>query len=330
MSENRFVVMTSIRPMNQVMEAYASCEDWRLILVGDRKGPDHIDDERIDFLDMEAQRCLGFDTTAHTPENHYARKNLGYLHAISLEAKVIGETDDDNFPKQHWGHNLTFECPDLRVLEGVRFVNVYREFCSEPVWPRGYPLEHINEAHEPAARRGPCRIGVWQQLADLHPDVDAIQRLVIGGDVVFDDAEPFALAPHVYCPFNSQNTFWRREAFPLLYLPTTVSFRFTDILRGYVAQRALWEADLLLGFGGATVRQDRNEHDLMSDFIDEIPMYKGVATLVHHLEEMELPANLLTALSEIYAQLEKLGFVRPEELLGVAAWTRDLKQMGFE
>ena len=78
------------------------------------------------------------------------------------------------------------------------------------------------------------------------------------------------------------------------------------------------------------MRQDRNEHDLMSDFVDEIPMYKGVATLVQRLEEMEVPASPLEALSEIYSQLEKLGFVRPEELQGVAAWTRDLKRMGFE
>jgi hypothetical protein len=330
MSESRFVVITSVSPMNRVMEAYASLEEWQLILVGDRRGPERIADERVDFLDMEAQARLGFDTADRTPENHYSRKNLGYLHAIALGATVIGETDDDNFPKPGWGRDLGFECPDLRILDGARFLNVYSEFCREPVWPRGYPLEHINTAHEPRHRRGPCRIGVWQQLADLHPDVDAIHRLVIGCDVVFDDAEPLALAPHAYCPFNSQNTFWTPDAFPLLYLPTTVSFRFTDILRGYVAQRALWEAGLLLGFGAATVRQERNEHDLMADFVDEIPMYKGVVSLVQHLEDMAVPASPLEAISEIYTQLEKLGFVEPEELHGVAAWCQDLRRLGFE
>jgi hypothetical protein len=327
----RFVVMTSIHGLNRVMEAYASREDWKLILVGDRKGPSEVRDDRIDFLDMQAQSRLGFDLHPLTPENHYARKNLGYLHAISLDPAVIAETDDDNFPKQSWGRDIVFDCPDLKFIEGSTFMNVYREFCREPVWPRGFPLDRINATHQPRVRRDAGRVGVWQFLADLHPDVDAIQRLVIGGDVVFDDdVEPFALSPHVYCPFNSQNTFWRREAFPLLYLPTTVSFRFTDILRGYVAQRVLWESDLLLGFGGATVRQDRNEHDLMLDFVDEVPMYTGVTSLVQQLEAMSLPPRPLEALARVYADLEKLGVVKPEELLGVAAWSHDLRQLGFE
>jgi hypothetical protein len=321
--------MTSIHEVNPVMRAYASLEDWHLILVGDRKGPARIEADRIDFLDLASQAQLGFDTCAHTPENHYARKNLGYLHAMSLGAALIAETDDDNLPKPGWGGHVAFQHEDLKILGASDFVNVYAEFTRQPVWPRGFPLERLSAGHAPTAHSGPCRIGIWQHLADESPDVDAIHRLVFGGTLVFDDAEPFALAPHSYCPFNSQNTFWSREAFALLYLPTTVSFRFTDILRGYVAQRLLWQRDLLLGFAGASVRQERNRHDLMSDFRDEIPVYTTVLDLVSELEAVRLPADPLDGLAEIYARLAKRGIVRADELRGVEAWSRDVRELGF-
>ena len=51
-----------------------------------------------------------------------------------------------------------------------------------------------------------------------------------------------------------------------MYLPAFVSFRFTDILRGYVAQRIMWDYGLRLGFLPPNVFQKRNEHDLMADF----------------------------------------------------------------
>ena len=49
-------------------------------------------------------------------------------------------------------------------------------------------------------------------------------------------------------PFNTQNTLIRKELFALLYLPTYVTFRFTDILRGLVAQPIMWAAGYALGF----------------------------------------------------------------------------------
>ena len=40
-----------------------------------------------------------------------------------------------------------------------------------------------------------------------------------------------------------------------MYLPTFVTFRFTDILRSYVAQPIMWNAGYRLGFTNATVTQ---------------------------------------------------------------------------
>jgi hypothetical protein len=40
------------------------------------------------------------------------------------------------------------------------------------------------------------------------------------------------------------------------------------------APHALWENGWHILFHGATVRQERNDHDLMRDFADEIPGYQ--------------------------------------------------------
>ena len=90
-------------------------------------------------------------------------------------------------------------------------------------------------------------------------------------------------------------------------VPAFVTFRFTDILRGYVAQPILQAAGYRLGFTCATVFQERNEHDLMRDFKDEGPFYlharKCMATVVAAVRaKSSITDNLLTAYKALHAE----------------------------
>ena len=118
-----------------------------------------------------------------------------------------------------------------------------------------------------------CHSPIQQGLANQNPDVDAIYRLVLPLPLDFVEAAPVALGKGAWCPFNSQNTTWWSEAFPLLYLPFHCSFRMTDIWRSFVAQRIAWENGWSILFHNATVFQERNEHSLIRDFEEEIPGY---------------------------------------------------------
>ena len=85
------------------------------------------------------------------------------------------------------------------------------------------------------------------------------------------------MGKNVFCAYNSQNTLWAdKDLFPLLYLPSTVSFRFTDILRGYIAQAVINASTKSWGFYQATAYQERNIHNLMNDFRSEISMYSNM------------------------------------------------------
>lgn len=167
---------------------------------------------------------------------------------------------------------------------------------------------------------------MWQGLADEDPDVDAIWRLVFDDTVYFDDKEPVVLDVGTIAPFNSQNTWVCEDLFPLLYLPTFVTFRFTDILRGLVAQPIMWAHGYRLGFCKATVIQKRNPHDYMRDFRSEIPMYENADRIVSCVSSVidqnrPIECNLRYA----YSALNDIGVVENEELGVLDLWLEDLK-----
>ncbi len=320
-------IITTINPRSPGMDRFLMLGGRQIVVVGDRKTPDYEPVEGLEFLSVRRQEELECQLAKLLPYNHYCRKNLGYLWAISHGAETIYDTDDDNLPYDDWSFP-EFHC-DNRCEGAGRFVNVYRYFTPELLWPRGFPLSSLQDPEEVAGTRGErLDVGVWQGLADGDPDVDAIYRLIYTRETKFERREPIVLPPERYCPFNSQNTLWNPEAFAYLYLPVTVSFRFTDILRGYVAQRGLWQHGLHLGFTRATVWQERNVHDLMRDFRDEVECYLNVPKIVELLEGLTLGPDALENLRAMYGALVETGLVGDAELPFVDAWIEDAGRVG--
>ena len=147
----------------------------------------------------------------------------------------------------------------------------------------------------------------------------------------FDAREPVVLGEGTLAPFNSQNTLFRRELFPLLYLPAHVTFRFTDILRGLVAQPILWLYGYRVGFSKATVVQKRNPHDYFKDFISEIPMYQH-AEEVPEIVDGALRGSRALAdnLYEAYLALERRRIVEKRELEVLGAWLEAVRECRHE
>jgi hypothetical protein len=326
-SGERFIVITSINDPTDAVRSYARIAGWQLIVVGDKKTRSNWHCEGATYLSPEKQLELGYRICDGLPWNHYTRKMVGYLYAIEHGARVIVDTDDDNKPLATWGFPAFDGNYDEIRTKG--FINCYKEFTDQPVWPRGLPLASVTK--ESIFERGRAafnKVGIWQFLAAGDPDVDAIYRLTSGRTVTFRDAAPFVLAADVWSPFNSQNTAFREEAFALLFLPATVTFRFTDILRGWVAQPGLWKINMRLGFGPATVYQDRNPHDFMEDFRSEMPMYLFPDRCFEDLTEAARSAEgLLSYLQNAYEALARAGIVNLAELSLLTAWLADLRDV---
>jgi hypothetical protein len=320
------IVITSIFPPTEAVRAFAQLPGHSVVVVGDKKTPSGWACEGVEFLSVEDQEKSPHTLARHLPFHHYCRKMLGYLHAIESGADVIIDTDDDNIPKPGWafpGFDGTFD----RVPGGRGFVNIYQLFTPQSIWPRGLPLDLIRTKFDLEKNITPanCCVGIWQGLADEDPDVDAIYRLTNDTPCYFEERAPVVLETGTLCPFNSQNTATRRELFPLLYMPVFVTFRFTDILRGLVAQPIMAAKGYQLGFTGATVVQKRNPHDYMKDFISEIPVYEHSSRVIDVVSKVVSPnqsieGNLLTA----YRELCSNGIVPEIELATLDAWLEDL------
>jgi hypothetical protein len=233
---------------------------------------------------------------------------------------------------------------DAKGNRVASWVNAYQYFtkpataspgahANEPaIWPRGLALDWIARSapalREAAPREVTCPI--QQGLADDNPDVDAIYRLCRALPFVFERGESVALGEGAWCPFNSQNTTWFPEAFPLLYLPALCSFRMTDIWRSFVAQRVCWANGWSVLFHRATVRQERNDHNLMRDFEDEISGYTKNDKIASTLAALDLPAgeqHVGSNLRRCYEALIAKGFLPQDEIVLVDAWLYDLARV---
>jgi hypothetical protein len=319
---SKYIIITSIHNKTPAIAKFENIDGWKTIIVGDKKTPNYTDTEKLHYFSLEAQNTSELEISTLLPENHYCRKNIGYLLAIREGAQTIFETDDDNLPYSYWGVE-SFES-SIELSGTTRFLNVYNYFSNERIWPRGFPLDAIQGSFSDFDQTDSrVTVGVWQAMADISPDLDAIYRLINSKEIHFNNNPPIHLKPGVYCPFNSQATAWSKQAMPFMYLPSTVSFRFTDILRGYVAQRLMWEQNLYLGFTRATVYQQRNEHDLMRDFSDEVEMHLQINRLVNILDNIILKGDPLKDQFEVYVELSRCGIVQERELEILSAWTHD-------
>jgi hypothetical protein len=327
------LVITSIAvDTNPVLRLYGTeCHrrEMRFIVIGDQKSPAQFSLEGCDFWSLERQLGLSFELSRMLPTGHYSRKNLGYLLAMQSGVETLLETDDDNLPRPVFfaDHQRESEC---EFISETGWINVYEWFTDARVWPRGFPLEELETATRPKGknifRKVHCPI--QQGLADENPDVDAVYRLTCKLPVRFENNALVGLGRNAWSPFNSQNTFWFSEAFPLLYLPSCCSFRMTDIWRSFVAQRIAWENDWAILYYGPTVWQERNEHRTLRDFEDEVPGYLNngrIRTLLEGLHLKKGPEAILDNLATCYECLIQAGFVDERERDLVQAWSRDVR-----
>jgi hypothetical protein len=327
----KFIIITSINYPTKAIQEFSQFSDWQIVVVADLKTPQDWKYQGVKFLSVEEQENLGFESCKHMPMNHYARKNIGYLYAISQGAELIYETDDDNLPYDFWQDLLLniFSHSTEVYTDAPHFINAYQHFSEKHVWPRGFPLtqilrQNLSSCHKETTQPSRQQTPILQGLADFEPDVDAIYRLTVGEPIKFDQQPPLYIAPGSYCPFNSQNTLWYPEAFQYLFLPTSVQSRVTDIWRGYIAQNFLHRHGQGVLFHAANVYQERNVHDLSKDFQDEIDLYTETERLV----------SLLEAYSNSYEgyveYLESQKVLKSQDVLVFRSWLNDLRSLGVQ
>lgn len=134
----------------------------------------------------------------------------------------------------------------------------------------------------------------------------------------------------VMCPFNSQNTLFYYDAFWALLLPITPSFRVCDIWRSYWMQRLLWDVDAQICFLAPTATQYRNEHNLLTDFADEIDVYLKAEQLIDTLRTWKsAKTSFVDRMNELMNELITKNYFKSAEMVLVTAWIEDLAHINY-
>lgn len=324
--KKKSIIITSINSYESTSIDFFLKYDYNIIIVGDLKTPHNTYSDK-DLKYIHPKDNLFGDFEKLLPYNHYCRKNIGYLLAITSGSEIIFDTDDDNYPLNNfnsWDKLLD----ESKTITSPKFPNIMSLFTKTDIWARGFPLELIQKQetinlHETTSNEKK-NIGIIQGLAEGDPDVDAIYRLTNKNyniNIAFDKNKSFICEKNVYTQGNTQSTIWKdKSIFHLLYIPCTVSFRFCDILKMYIAQKCMWEYNKLFCYISPIVKQERNEHDYMNDFISEYTMYTSIFNIINNIfDNVKLnkdPYDLLI----IYNELYKNKIVKALEIELVKEW----------
>jgi hypothetical protein len=284
-----YIVTTTIYPESKALKLFQQKQGWKLIVVGDKKTPheEYIKNPNIIYLTPEYQETQYNELSELIGWNCTARRNIGYVEAIHRGAGIIASIDDDNVPHADWGSNLM-----LNTTEYVKHYTSVNRNVFDPLsptnynhlWHRGYPIEYVFNKNNLTSTFDTITPDIQADFWNGDPDVDAIERMVYSPTCIFDD-DAFPFASTNISPFNSQNTFLTKKAIRDYFMfPETG--RMEDIWAAYYC---ISKGNKVV-YNKATVTQERNPHDYLKDFNDEILGYTNNARLINKL--IESPENI--------------------------------------
>jgi hypothetical protein len=313
---------------NRQLIENTALQKYKLIVIGDKKTPkwdqEFIKNYDVDFFSLSAQNQLDFKSAKYLQVNHYGRKILGYLIAAKLKRSIwISETDDDNeLYDKFW--KLPQSTHTIENIGNSVWVNIYASYGKPEIWHRGIPVNEVFYSNNIKVEKSttPIENFVVQGIADGDPDIDAICRMLFRPIVRFGEGLAITTKGGFFAPTNSQLTHWRVELLPLMYLPNTVLWRVSDIWRGIIAQYWMHSKNLATTFRSSVAMQKRNEHDLMLDFTDELPVHTTTLKLLEVLRNSDM-RDLRNYMTSVYTQLASIQAVKDSELVTLNAYLDD-------
>lgn len=335
----KYIVSTTINNPTSAIQNFDTIKDWSLIVSGDQKTPKDYKLENGLFLSIEDQEKLSseFECIKHINWNCIQRRNISTLMAIKEGADVIAFVDDDNDPYLDWGDCIAltsgFKCTgDLITSDNIVCDIMYHHenyLRAGKIWHRGFPTQLLEKRYLQTELAEQTK-EVWVQsgLVDGDPDVDAICRIANQPlDISINSDKEFLVDPQKFTPFNTQNTLISGFLSIVMCLPINIG-RMDDIWMSYIAQRIMRDFDKAVLFTGATVVQDRNEHDLVKDLEAEMIGYKHTLHFLNWLNSIQVQGEtVLEKYRSIVNQLHELTYFPEQSILFMKAWIRDIEKI---
>jgi len=297
----KFIVTTTINEPTEATIKFAEIsqkDNWTFIIVGDTKTPHEKYYElekkysNVKYFSPEEQETKYKEISDILGWKTIQRRNLGFIEAYIMGADILATVDDDNIPYDNWGFNYVgkeievdlYE-PELNVFDPLSITK------DNYIWHRGYPIEYLQKRHRVEYKgKTKRKVLIQADLWDGDPDIDAMARLSFKPIVKYSDIKsPYC--SNKISPFNSQNTFLSREVIPYYAVLPFVG-RMDDIWGGYIVQHYFPNSVI---YAPASVYQNRNIQDLITNLEKEIIGYRNTLNLINNLLnfEKEIPKETL-------------------------------------
>jgi hypothetical protein len=272
--------------------------NFDFVIIGDTKTPHEEYEElvnkyeRITYLTPDLQDELYPELSDIIGWKTIQRRNIGFVYAYDNGCDVLATIDDDNIPYDNWGDEIyvgeevtynEYECA-AEIFDPLSVTK------DNYLWHRGYPIDFLSFRKDvDFCGKDKKKCLVQANLWDGDPDIDAMARLTFGPIVKYDIKEPYGSKQ--IAPFNSQNTFIAREAIPY-YAVLPFTGRMDDIWGSYILQAHFPNSVI---YDKATVFQDRNEQDLVTNLENEVIGYRNTLRFIMHEDNYEsmLPEKTL-------------------------------------
>ncbi|CAL8114021.1 unnamed protein product [Prunus armeniaca] len=345
---DRWVVVSVSDYPSDSLRKLVKLKGWQVLAIGNSRTPVDWSLKGVIYLSMDDQAKLDFRVLDYLPYDSYVRKTVGYLFAIQHGAKMIYDADDrgdviDGDLGEHFDLKLSnVDVMQEKLLQysnenpNRTVVNPYIHFGQRSIWPRGLPLENVGEVgHEDFYSEVFGGLQYIQQgISNGLPDVDSVfyftrRSGLEAFDIRFDEHAPkVALPQGMMVPLNSFNTLFHSNAFWSLMLPVSVSRMASDVLRGYWAQRLLWEiGGYVVVYPSTIYRYDNIES---YPFTEEKDLHINVGRLIKFLVTWRsTKINLFEKILELSYLMAKEGFWTEKEVKFTAAWLQDLVAVGY-
>ena len=184
------------------------------------------------------------------------------------------------------------------------------------LWHRGFPIEKVYYRNLSEPKKKTIIPLIQANLWDGDPDVDAIARILYRPNVNLKKRNGDTITPYSangFIVFNSQNTFLHRSVIPF-YMVLPHIGRIDDIWGAYLLQflvnknkdkftnLGIMNNNPYIIFSKPTVYQERNQHNLIKDFNEEVYGYKNTLSFLKNIEDWSTFLNNKTkaALNEYF------------------------------
>lgn len=337
----RALITTTINvPRNLSQWAKSMTEDDIIIVAGDLKTPHRHVREFLDtlpvpydYLHPEDHAFNRWKTNEVVGFNSVQRRNIALLEAIRRGPDVVITCDDDNYPvTDNWVERVTHLIS--RGVDGMPRVSSSNgwfnvgDLCHPQVTHRGYPMSvrHSDSFYPRTKHIG--SVDVFASLWHGDPDIDAVERMC-HDPVVSLVTESVILDTGTWCPFNSQATAYSGLLAPLMYMWPGVG-RFDDIWCSYLARAVMDSLGYFVMYGHPSVRQERNQHNLVHDLKNELFGYEYTDQICNVLRAMIPNADPLLepfALWSWFAEgiIESCRFLPTQTAEGLVVWYDDVR-----